>query len=103
MSDRLQDAQPPPETGRDAHWTCLPCALCGLCIQACDNAGLALGSECAYLAHPELCDGCGICEDVCSEGAITCEFEIIWGDGQEPRRSDSAQDTKQPTDGGNDA
>jgi len=34
--------------------------------------------------HPERCDGCGACEEVCPEGAIDCAFEIVWGEGQEP-------------------
>jgi NAD-dependent dihydropyrimidine dehydrogenase PreA subunit len=39
-----------------------------------------LGEEHAFLAHPEDCDGCGECEDVCPQGGIQFTFEIVWGE-----------------------
>ncbi len=39
------------------------------------------------MAPPEACDGCASCEQVCPEGAIDCEFVIVWGQAQgEPER-----------------
>ena len=54
------------------------CILCGVCVALCTQGALAMGRESAELAHPELCDGCCACEDVCPQGAIACEFAIEW-------------------------
>ena len=65
------------------------CDCCALCVQVCEPGALEVGEEKAELAHPEDCGGCALCEDVCPQAAITCSFEIVWGDragsGSDPR------------------
>jgi MinD superfamily P-loop ATPase len=56
------------------------CTLCGLCLSACRQGALEVGTTKAYLAEPESCGGCGECENVCPEDAIHCAFEIVWGE-----------------------
>lgn len=56
------------------------CDSCALCVQVCEEEALELGATQAELAHPENCAGCALCEDVCPQAAITCSFEIVWGD-----------------------
>lgn len=53
------------------------CIRCGLCVQVCRHGVLELGERTLALAHPEDCTCEGLCEDVCPEGAIDCEFQIV--------------------------
>lgn len=60
------------------------CTGCGLCVMVCRCGALVLYDRDVLLAHPERCDACGACEEICPESAVDCEFEIVWGEGQEP-------------------
>lgn len=60
------------------------CTRCGLCVAVCACGALTLRDHAVLVIHPERCDACGACEEVCPEDAIDCEFEIVWGEGQEP-------------------
>jgi cysteine desulfurase len=61
-----------------------PCTRCGLCVAVCVPGVLTLHEGRVRVVHPERCNACGACEEICPEGAIDCEFEIVWGEGQEP-------------------
>jgi len=50
----------------------------------CVCGALVAQGDAIVLAHPERCDDCGLCEEICPEGAIDCEFAIVWDEGQEP-------------------
>jgi len=40
-----------------------------------------MGPKGAFIARPDDCTYCAECETVCTEGAIACAFEIVWGTG----------------------
>ena len=54
------------------------CGKCGLCIVACSEHVLEMGKDGVEVVHPEDCGGCSLCEDVCPDDAIACEFAIVW-------------------------
>ncbi len=53
------------------------CTGCGLCVHACPSHALALAAGRAVVAHPELCDYTGICERICSAGAVRLYYVIL--------------------------
>ena len=71
------------------HWV-LPginlelCNLCGACVEYCPTRAVEMGPTGPFIARPEDCNYCAECCAVCPEGAISCSFEIVWGDGDEP-------------------
>jgi MinD superfamily P-loop ATPase len=54
------------------------CNLCSRCVVICDRKVLVLRDEGIVIEHPQVCDGCGTCQEVCPEDAIDCAFEIVW-------------------------
>ena len=56
------------------------CTRCGYCVEVCHQHVLEMTDRGLLVAHPERCGGCALCEDLCPEGAIDCEFEIVWED-----------------------
>jgi formate hydrogenlyase subunit 6/NADH:ubiquinone oxidoreductase subunit I len=38
-----------------------------------------MGLEGAFIARPADCTYCALCDAICSQGAITCTYEIVWG------------------------
>jgi NAD-dependent dihydropyrimidine dehydrogenase PreA subunit len=56
------------------------CRAGGLCIAVCHCGALEAGEQQTRVAHPDLCDACLACEDVCPEGAIEVDFGIVWGE-----------------------
>lgn len=55
-----------------------------MCVVVCDCGALEWQDCAVLLTHPERCDACGECEELCPEGAVDCAFAIVWGEGQEP-------------------
>lgn len=52
------------------------CKKCGICIAFCNKAVLAAGEgNRIEVAQPEKCVGCGNCENLCPDYAITLEVE----------------------------
>jgi NAD-dependent dihydropyrimidine dehydrogenase PreA subunit len=51
-----------------------------MCVTVCAEGVLEMAPECVLVAHPEDCGGCALCEDVCPEDAIGCDFAIVWGE-----------------------
>jgi 2-oxoglutarate ferredoxin oxidoreductase subunit delta len=50
------------------------CKRCGICIHFCALQALAAGGDgVPYLAHPETCNSCGLCRDMCPDWAICLE------------------------------
>ncbi len=83
-------------TGTGPRVNRIRCTRCGACVQVCEHHVLAL-HECAHVERPEECGLCGRCEEVCPEGALACEFTIVWGDA--PENAHSAQGQR-PVEGG---
>jgi ferredoxin len=54
------------------------CTYCGWCVDACASQAMAMTESGPDVQDDTLCGGCGLCEDICPEGAIDCEFEIVW-------------------------
>jgi NAD-dependent dihydropyrimidine dehydrogenase PreA subunit len=55
------------------------CDRCGSCVEQCPAHAVEMGAEGPYIARPEDCTYCTACEAFCSQGAITCPYEIVWG------------------------
>ena len=56
------------------------CTKCGNCVSACSTGALEMSARGPIFASPEKCNYCTDCEALCPAGAITCGFEITWGD-----------------------
>lgn len=52
------------------------CNGCGLCIDLCPNDVLGWDGEVAALTAPERCNYCATCETVCPPGAIELPYLI---------------------------
>lgn len=69
------------------HWA-LPeidltrCDRCGACVVYCSAEAVEMGPDGPFIARPEDCTYCTDCEGICPQGAITCTYEIIWGDSR---------------------
>ncbi|MDP2730919.1 MAG: 4Fe-4S binding protein [Dehalococcoidales bacterium] len=53
------------------------CDGCGLCINVCSCGALVLVDGFIMVVATEGCGWCLQCEIVCPTGAITCPFEIV--------------------------
>jgi NAD-dependent dihydropyrimidine dehydrogenase PreA subunit len=51
------------------------CDRCGRCVDQCPNHAVERGPDGPFIARPEDCTDC---EAICPQGAIKCEFEIVW-------------------------
>jgi len=49
------------------------CVGCRNCVDACPNNVLELVNGVSQVKHPERCEECGLCEAVCTQGAIKLE------------------------------
>lgn len=57
------------------------CDGCGLCVSVCHQSALVIvGGVVSFEAITE-CPWCGECEAVCPHGAISCPYEILFGEG----------------------
>ncbi|MBI4286800.1 MAG: 4Fe-4S binding protein [Chloroflexi bacterium] len=53
------------------------CNGCGLCIDVCQPGGLVQIDGSVELAQSAECDDCGECEAVCPTGAIGFAYDIV--------------------------
>ncbi|MBN1873486.1 MAG: 4Fe-4S binding protein [Anaerolineae bacterium] len=66
------------------HDTILPkidlnrCVRCGECVRQCPTQAVEMCEEGPVIVRPEACTYCTACEALCPQGAIRCEFEIVW-------------------------
>ena len=56
------------------------CDRCGICVERCPTEAVEMGPGGAFIARPDDCTYCATCESICPQGAITCTYEIVWGD-----------------------
>jgi MinD superfamily P-loop ATPase len=56
------------------------CSRCGKCAVQCPTHAVAMVEDQPSIVRPADCNYCADCESVCPEGAITCTFEIVWGE-----------------------
>jgi formate hydrogenlyase subunit 6/NADH:ubiquinone oxidoreductase subunit I len=40
-----------------------------------------MGADGPFIARAADCTYCALCDGVCPQGAITCTYEIVWGEG----------------------
>ncbi len=59
------------------------CQGCGLCVDVCTCGALAMQDNSVVLKDVDKCGWCTLCELVCPYSAISCPFEIVI---EEPRR-----------------
>jgi len=45
-------------------------------VEHCPTGAVVLQNGRPYFVHPELCTYCGLCEELCPEGAIALSYEI---------------------------
>lgn len=53
------------------------CQGCGLCVEVCKLGAIILIDNRATIIDSKECDWCTLCEAVCPNGAISCPFEIV--------------------------
>jgi MinD superfamily P-loop ATPase len=56
------------------------CTQCGVCVTGCSQEALTMGATGPYFSTPQNCTYCADCEALCPAGAITCSFQISWGE-----------------------
>jgi coenzyme F420 hydrogenase subunit beta len=55
------------------------CVRCGTCVAQCPTGAVEMGPEGPFIARPPDCTYCALCDAICSQGAIACTYEIVWG------------------------
>ncbi|MCP4539507.1 MAG: 4Fe-4S ferredoxin [Chloroflexi bacterium] len=58
----------------------LLCNQCGICVEKCPTYAAEMGTQGPIIARPADCTYCALCDTICPLGAITCTFEIVWGE-----------------------
>ena len=58
----------------------LLCDRCGTCVVKCPVGAVEMGALGPVIARPADCTYCALCDAMCPRGAITCTFEIVWGE-----------------------
>lgn len=56
------------------------CNRCGNCIERCPTHAVEMRPPGPAIVRPDDCTYCTACESVCPEGAISCPYEIVWGE-----------------------
>ncbi|MGI6374899.1 MAG: ATP-binding protein [Anaerolineae bacterium] len=74
------EPMPVPEIDREL------CNLCGRCISECPTSAARWVQGRPEIVRALDCVYCGICEDVCPQGAVTLVFEIIMPAGASTNR-----------------
>jgi len=54
------------------------CQGCGLCVDVCTCGALKLVDNLPTVVAIDKCGWCGMCELVCPNEAISCPFEIVF-------------------------
>ena len=54
------------------------CIRCGTCVARCPTGAVEMEPEGPFIARPADCTYCALCDAICSQGAITCTYEIVW-------------------------
>ncbi|MFQ6000105.1 MAG: ATP-binding protein [Anaerolineae bacterium] len=54
------------------------CDGCGLCVELCSTGALALRDGKAVVVNPGACLYEGVCEELCPQGAIGRPFEVVF-------------------------
>jgi formate hydrogenlyase subunit 6/NADH:ubiquinone oxidoreductase subunit I len=47
-----------------------------------------MGEQGPIFARPADCTYCALCDAICPQGAITCAYEIVWGETRTEDPSD---------------
>ncbi len=58
----------------------LLCNQCGVCVELCPTKAAEMGPQGPVIARPDDCTYCALCDASCPQGAITCAYEIVWGE-----------------------
>ena len=56
------------------------CNRCGHCVEQCPVSAVEMKADGPSIVRPRECTYCALCEEICPEGAITCTYEIVWGE-----------------------
>jgi MinD superfamily P-loop ATPase len=57
------------------------CQGCGLCVDICSCGALVMKEKTVVIQDADQCGWCTLCELVCPYGAISCPFEIVVENG----------------------
>ena len=58
------------------------CNQCGDCVEQCPTKAAEMGPQGPIIARPADCTYCALCDASCTLGAITCPYEIVWGEAE---------------------
>lgn len=56
------------------------CEGCGECRDGCPTGAVELVGDRAVVVRPDDCNYCAECEALCPRQAISCPFEIVYGE-----------------------
>ena len=56
------------------------CGGCGLCVSVCACGALVVVDNVVTIVAVDECHWCALCELVCPNNAISCPFEVVFGD-----------------------
>jgi ferredoxin len=59
------------------------CNRCGTCVERCPTHAVEMAVGGPVIVRPDDCTYCAICDAMCPRGAVTCTFEIVWGENDQ--------------------